>query len=113
MHNCRNVTFTWTPLTATPRVLASLLSQTVALPSPTGLGNARRPILGPRFTATVPEERESGRCGQRRPGKRHISYVTCQDIPGYPSLFGTCVEGGAWERGYGSGRNRSICDCDL
>ena len=28
----------------------------------------------------------SGRCGQRRPGKRHIAFVTCQDIPGSPSL---------------------------
>ena len=35
-----------------------------------------------------------GRCGQRRPGKRHIAYVTCQNIPGSPSLFGACVEGG-------------------
>ena len=28
----------------------------------------------------------SGRCGQRRPGQRHIACVTCQDIPGSPSL---------------------------
>ena len=61
------------------------------------LDNAHRPILGPWFTTTW--EGESGRCSQRRPGKRHIAYVTCQDIPGSPSLFGACVEGGAWERG--------------
>lgn len=37
--------------------------------------------------------------GQWCPRKHHNSNVTCQDIPGPPSLLSACVEGGAWEQG--------------